>query len=46
MPPRTAYSPGSRTVVDAQEAVVLQPMDEIVHADLVADRRRESAHAR
>ena len=41
MPPRTAYSPGSRTVEARDEAVELQPFDDARHAEHVARRDRE-----
>ena len=43
MPPRTAYSPASRTVEDTEEAVAFQPGDDVVHVDAVAAARAERA---
>ena len=41
MPPRTAYSPGSRTVEARDKAVELEPVDDPLHADDIAGRNRQ-----
>ena len=41
MPPRTAYSPGSRTVEVRHEAVELKPSDDARHVEAIAGRGRQ-----